>query len=288
MKYVGNNSLSYFWSKIKSKLAQKQDVISSTNKLDYDLLDNTPTIPSKTSELENDSYFMSGMTVLSYGTSTWNDFITAYSHNHLVYCGASSGSNPGVGSLVRRAFMAYVNNETNPTEVEFQYYRTLSSHTETNQGDEVHIYTLNKSSGWKYTVRKTYTKIETGTGMTYTFTTGNTPKIKLEAKEPYSTTATVIGSWLGNDLYRKVIAVNNLPDTSSISASSGVSNVNVINIYGSFTNGNETYSINCAHPDLGGGVYVSTTNVGSQIKYSTTFDASTYSGYVVIEYTKNS
>ena len=147
MKYVGNNSLSYFWSKIKSKLAQKQDVISSTNKLDYDLLDNTPTIPSKTSELENDSYFMSGMTVLSYGTSTWNDFITAYSHNHLVYCGASSGSNPGVGTLTRRAFMAYVNNETNPTEVEFQYYRTLSSHTETNQGDEVHIYTLNKSSG---------------------------------------------------------------------------------------------------------------------------------------------
>jgi hypothetical protein len=43
--------------------------------------------------------------------------------------------------------MAYVNNETNPTEVEFQYYRTLSSHTEANQGDEVHIYTLNKSTG---------------------------------------------------------------------------------------------------------------------------------------------
>ena len=124
--------------------------------------------------------------------------------------------------------------------------------------------------------------------MTYTFTTGNTPKIKLQAKEPYNTTETVVGSWLGNDLYRKVIAVNNLPDTSSISASSGVSNVNVINIYGSFTNGNETYSINCAHPDLSGGVYVSTTNVGSQIKYSTTFDASTYSGYVIIEYTKNS
>lgn len=288
MKYVGNNSLSYFWSKIKSKLAQKQDVISSTNKLDYGLLDNTPSIPTKTSDLENDSYFMSGMTVLSYGRSTWDDFITAYSHNHLVYCGASSGSNPGTGSLVRRAFMAYVNNETNPTEVEFQYYRTLSSHTEANQGDEVHIYTLNKSTGWKYTVRKTYTRIETGTGMDYKFTTGNSPKIVLSAKEPYNTTETLVGSWLGNNLYRKVFAVNNLPDTSSNSISTGVSNVTVVNMYGYFTNGNETYPINCEHPDLNGGVYASTTNVGAQLKYSTTFDATVYSGHIIIEYIKNS
>ena len=288
MKYVGNNSLSYFWSKIKSKLAQKQDVISSTNKLDYDLLDNTPTIPSKTSELENDAHFMPSMFIAKYGVTTYEEILDAYTKGHIVYCRASSGSNPAVGSQTRMAFLAYVQAENNPTEFEFQYYRSLNSHTETNQGDEVYVYKMNKKNGWSLTLRKTYTKIETGTGMAYTFTTGNTPKIKLEAKEPYNTTETVVGSWLGNDLYRKVIAVNNLPDTSSVSASSGVSNVNVINIYGSFTNGNETYSINCAHPDLGGGVYVSTTNVGSQIKYSTTFDASTYSGYVIIEYTKNS
>jgi hypothetical protein len=289
MKYVGNNSLAYFWSKITGRLAQKQDVISSTNKLDYGLLDNTPTIPTKTSELDNDAHFMPSMFIAKYGITTYAEVLDAYSKGHIVYCRASTGSNPGSGSQLRMAFLAYVNNETNPTEFEFQYYRTLNSHTETNQGDEVYIYKLNKNNGWSLTLRKTYTKIETGTGITYTFTTGNTPKIKLQAKEPYNTTETVVGTWVdGSDLYRKVFAVNNLPDTSDISVSTGVSNATVINIYGYFTNGNETYPVNSEHPDLGGGVYISTTNVGSQLKYSTTFDASQYSGHVVIEYIKNS
>lgn len=288
MKYVGNNSLSYFWSKIKDKLALKQDEITAENKLDYGLLDNTPTIPTKTSELTNDTAFMSGMTVLSYGTSTWNDFITAYGLNHLVYCKASSGSNPASGAQTRRAFMAYVNNDANPTEVEFQYYRTLSTHTETNQGDEVHIYTLNKSTGWKYTIRKTYTKIETGTGMTYTFTAGNTPKIKLEAKEPYNTTETLVGDWLGSNLYRKVFSVAAFPNTAEDLISTSVSNVTVVNMYGYATNGNESYPLNCDNPTLGGKIYAYTTNVGSNLYYGADFDASAYSGNIVIEYIKNS
>ena len=37
--------------------------------------------------------------------------------------------------------MAYVNNATNPTEVEFQYYRSRSDHnTQANQLDEVYVY----------------------------------------------------------------------------------------------------------------------------------------------------
>ena len=288
MKYVGNNSLSYFWSKIKDKLALKQNLITSTNKLDYDLLDNTPSIPTKTSELTNDTAFMSGMTVLSYGSSTWNDFITAYGLNHLVYCKASSGSNPASGAQTRRAFMAYVNNDANPTEVEFQYYRTLSTHTETNQGDEVHIYTLNKSTGWKYTVRKTYTKIETGTGITSTFTTGNTPKIKIEAKEPYNTTETLVGNWLGSNLYRKVFSVAAFPNTAEDLISTSVSNVTVVNMYGYATNGNESYPLNCDNSTLGGKIYTYTTNVGSNLYYGADFDASACSGDIVIEYIKNS
>ena len=58
------------------------------------------------------------MVVLSYGSSTWNDFITAYNNNGVVYCRASSNSNPASGNQTRMAFMAYVNNAT-PTEVEF-------------------------------------------------------------------------------------------------------------------------------------------------------------------------
>lgn len=40
----------------------KQDEITSTNKLDYSLIDNTPTIPTKVSDLQNDSGFISSYT----------------------------------------------------------------------------------------------------------------------------------------------------------------------------------------------------------------------------------
>ena len=81
-----------------------------------------------------------GLTLLSYGKSTWNDFITAYNSNSIVYCRASSNSDPSSGSQTRMAFMAYVNNETTPTQVEFQYYRSVSSHSVSQHGDQVFIY----------------------------------------------------------------------------------------------------------------------------------------------------
>jgi len=59
------------------------------------------------------------MVILSYGNSTWSDFINAYNNNVIVYCRASSNSNPASGSQTRMAFMAYVNDATNPTNVEF-------------------------------------------------------------------------------------------------------------------------------------------------------------------------
>lgn len=45
------------------------------------------------------------------------------------------------------AFMAYVNNETNPTEVEFQYYRSVSSHSDSQQGDQTYVYKLTNANG---------------------------------------------------------------------------------------------------------------------------------------------
>ena len=105
------------------------------------------------------------MTLLKYGTSTWADFIAAYTTNSIVYCRASSNSNPASGSQTRLAFMAYVNNETNPTNVEFQYYRSVSTHSNNQQGDQVYVYKLDKTSGWSVTVRQCYTKIVAGTGL---------------------------------------------------------------------------------------------------------------------------
>lgn len=111
------------------------------------------------------------MVVLAYGKSTWADFEAVYP-NAVVYCRASSNSNPASGSQTRMAFMAYVNNEDSPTEVEFQYYRSVSSKSATQQGDQVFVYKLNKTNGWSVTVREASTKIAAGTNMTQSYASG--------------------------------------------------------------------------------------------------------------------
>ena len=106
--------------------------------------------------LAGDGTYKSGglpMVILSYGSSTWAEFEAAYNNNVIVYCRASSNSNPATGSQTRMAFMAYVNNATTPTEVEFQYYRSMSSHSSTAMGDQVFVYKLTKTGGWSVTTR---------------------------------------------------------------------------------------------------------------------------------------
>lgn len=113
-----------------------------------------------------------GLTFIKYGISTWDDFITAYDNHNVVYCRASSGSNPASGSQTRLAFMAYVNNAETPTEVEFQYYRSLNQHTASQQGDQVFVYKLQKTGGWSVTTRECSAKIVAGTGLTSTYSNG--------------------------------------------------------------------------------------------------------------------
>lgn len=106
--------------------------------------------------LAGDGTYKSGglpMVILSYGHSTWAEFESAYNNNVIVYARASSNSNPASGSQTRMAFMAYVNNATTPTEVEFQYYRSMSSHNATAMGDQVFVYKLNKTNGWSVITR---------------------------------------------------------------------------------------------------------------------------------------
>ena len=122
--------------------------------------------------VDNTSGYMTGMTILSYGSSTWQNFIDAYSSNKVVYCRASSNANPATGSQTRLAFMAYVNNATTPTEVEFQYYRSVSSHTASQQGDQVFVYKLSQTNGWSVTVREASVKVVAGTGLGGTYSNG--------------------------------------------------------------------------------------------------------------------
>ena len=117
-------------------------------------------------DITNNTISAEGLTILSYGNSTWNDFITAYNRGWIVYCRASSNSNPASWNQWRMAFMAYLNNPTTPTEVEFQYYRSRSSHSPAaNQLDEVYVYKLSSTNWWTWTVevRDTGAKLVAGT-----------------------------------------------------------------------------------------------------------------------------
>ena len=139
--------------------------------------------------------FSSKFSILSYGNSTWDDFIAAYTSKTVVYCRASSNSNPASGSQTRLAFMAYVNNAENPTEVEFQYYRSVSTHSDNQQGDQVFVYKLNKTGGWTVTTRQTFTKVDTEKGLTDNWSNGViTLKPKLKSETQSSLTAADKGS----------------------------------------------------------------------------------------------
>lgn len=111
------------------------------------------------------------LTILSYGHSTWADFIAAYNSRSIVYCRASSGSDPASGSQTRMAFMAYVNSAASPTSVEFQYYRSVSTHSDSQQGDQVYVYKLRNTNGgtWEFSVREASTRIVAGSNMTSSY-----------------------------------------------------------------------------------------------------------------------
>lgn len=136
-----------------------------------------PAAGDNTKFLRGDGAWADGgrpMVILSYGNSTWQDFINAYNNNVIVYCRASSGSNPASGSQTRMAFMAYVNSADNPTQVEFQYYRSVSSHSASQQGDQVFVYTLSSASGgtWSVTTSEASSRIVAGTNMQSAYSNG--------------------------------------------------------------------------------------------------------------------
>lgn len=166
-KWINSNETTYTFDGTYNASTNKAATVSTVTDAIGAL-----TIPTKTSDLTNDSGFMTGMTILSYGSSTWANFIDVYTSKRVVYCRASSNSNPASGSQTRLAFMAYVNNAESPTEVEFQYYRSVSSHSNTQQGDQVYVYKLTKTGGWSVTVRESYTKVVAGTGLTGNWASG--------------------------------------------------------------------------------------------------------------------
>lgn len=182
---------------------------------DYDTEWDTVEVPTKVSDLTNDVGYITGMEILSYGNSTFADFLAAYTAKKVVYCRASSNANPATGSQTRLAFMAYVNNADNPTEVEFQYYRSVSAHTASQQGDQVFVYKLTKTAGWTVTTREASVKVVAGTNMTSSYSNGT---ITLNANTP---TKETVG--LGSvDNVRQYSATNPPPyPVTSVNGSTG-------------------------------------------------------------------
>lgn len=116
-----------------------------------------------------------GLVEMAYGeANAWAKFIAAYNAGSIVYCRASSNSNPATGSQTRKAFMAYVNNATTPTEVEFQYVRSVSSKTSSQPVDQVFVYTLTNASGgtWTVATRDMAPKLAAGTNTTVSYSNG--------------------------------------------------------------------------------------------------------------------
>lgn len=110
-----------------------------------------------------DAVARQGLVQLTYGTSTWNDFLEAYNAHKIVYC-----ENNG-----RMAFMAYISKTgTTLNNVEFQYYRSVSSKTDQQQGDQVFVYTLASTGAWSTTTREAYSKVIGGTNITTSYGAG--------------------------------------------------------------------------------------------------------------------
>lgn len=233
---------------------------------------------------------------MSYGESNaWAKFIAAYNAGSIVYCRASSNANPGTGSQTRKAFMAYVNNATNPTNVEFQYVRSQSSKTDSQQCDQVFVYTLTNTSGgtWSVASRNMAPKIVAGTGMSSTFTTGANATITLSAEPDYSTSEVDTKvKWIdGNTIYRKTINTGALPNATSKTVAHSISNLGkIIKIEGyAYRSSDNTYF---PLP------FVSESNVESNIRLmanntnitvATGVDRSaTIESYVTLYYTKSS
>ena len=179
--------------------------------------------------LAGDGTYKSGglpMVILSYGSSTWAEFEAAYNNNVIVYCRASSNSNPASGSQTRMAFMAYVNNATTPTEVEFQYYRSMSAHSATAMGDQVFVYKLTKTGGWSVTTRDAsikQIKADTGTalGVSWSSNVVTLTNTMTAANMPMSSSdATTVSSAI-NDNSQAIATLNS----------------NFVNLYGNLATG---------------------------------------------------
>lgn len=201
-QYLTSESDPIFSSSVAHGITSS-DISNWNNKSDfsgnYNDLTNKPTIPTvptNISSFTNDSGYITGLVTLTYGTSTWQDFLDAYNSNKVVYCKVTSQYGE------RMAFFAY----KSATSVEFQYYRSLSTPSISDQVDEVYVYTLKNNNTWTTTTRKASSTIDVGTGLSRSYT-ANTRTMNLSVDTSTIATQTDLSGFIDKD-------VNNLTNYS--------------------------------------------------------------------------
>jgi len=180
---------------------------------------------------------------MSYGESNaWAKFIDAYRGHKIVYCRASSNSNPATGSQTRKAFMAYVNNAENPTEVEFQYVRSVSTKTSSQPVDQVFVYKLTNANGGTWTVqtRDMGPKLARGTNTTVSYANGT---YTISATQPTVNDATLtikkngssVGTFTANSSTNTDVDITVPTKTSDLTNDSGFITKNVSDLTNYYT-----------------------------------------------------
>ena len=180
---------------------------------------------------------------MSYGESNaWAKFIAAYQGHKIVYCRASSNSNPATGTQGRKAFMAYVDNAENPTEVEFQYVRSVSSKTSSQPVDQVYVYKLTSASGGTWTVqtRDMGPKLAQGANTTVSYSNGTytisaTQPMVNDATLTIQKNGTTVETFTANSASNKTANITVPTKTSDITNDSGFIDKDVNNLTNYYT-----------------------------------------------------
>ena len=112
----------------------------------------------------------------------------------------------------------------------------------------------------------------------------------LETQNVYSTTETVIGTWLGKPLYRKLVNMGNLPDNYYKDVNHNISNLEeVANVYLRAKTSNDLYymsNMKGVSTMFGEGTGIVARADATKIQVATNSDYSTHTAYAIIEYTK--
>lgn len=262
--------------------------------------------------------------IMKYGESNaWAKFLSAYQSNAIVYCRASSNTNPATGAQTRLAFMAYVNDETTPTNVEFQYVRSVNTKSASQQCDQVFVYKLTNVSGgtWSVETRDVASKIVAGTNMSSSYSNGTltldatVPTITMTATDPgegsalaannfigvygedpiildYSTTEINTGAkWVdGSAIYKKTVDIGTLPNSTTKTVAHGISNLDYcIQFWGTAKNssGNHIVLPWPSKDVVSSAIELTVTSTDVSITTADGWPAA-YSGYVTLYYTKSS